>query len=98
MNLYEILIPRADNQKNIFSRAHNLLWENEARKIAGGLSVCPPIEGQWENDGKVYREKMIPVRIACSARKIAKLVNFAKLHFRQLSIMYYPVSRDVRFV
>ena len=80
MKLYEVLIPRADNEKNIFSRAHNLLWQEEVRKSAGGLSLCPAIEGQWENGGKVYREKMIPVRIACSAKN-CKISQFCKIAF-----------------
>jgi len=98
MKLFEILIPVADNDRRVFSRVHNQLWEKVVRASAGGLSACPVIHGQWVDGGKVYRERMRPVRIACGARAIRKLADFAKHHYRQLSVMYYPVSADVRFV
>ena len=98
MKLYEILIPQADNAKRAFSRSHHAKWEGIARDTAGGLSVCPIISGQWIDKGKVYRERMRPVRIACSARSMRKLADLAKSHYRQISVMYYPVSSEVRFV
>jgi len=98
MKLYEILIPVADNEKRVFSRIHRKVWEKVVRDTAGGLSTCAPVDGQWVDGGKVYSERMQPVRIACSAPKIRKLAEFAKGHFRQLSIMYYPVSPEVRFL
>jgi hypothetical protein len=98
VRLYEILIPQADNSKRAFSRAYHRAWEKLVRESAGGLSICPTIEGQWIDKGKLYRERMRPVRIACSAQKMRKLADLAKLHYRQLSVMYYPVSPDVRFV
>lgn len=98
MPLYEVLIPRADNRKRPFSAKHHAVWQAEVRRVAGGLTVGAIVEGQWASDGKVYKEKMQVVRIACNARKIATLVRVAKRHYRQLAVMYYPVSRDVRFI
>jgi len=98
MKLFEILIPVADNTGKAFPSVHNRQWEKTVRDTAGGLSALPIIQGQWVDQGKVFAEKMRPVRIACSARKIKWLAEYAKRHFSQFSIMYYPISQDVRFV
>jgi len=98
MKLYEILIPVTNNDKRAFSRVHHKVWEKVVRESTGGLSVCPTIEGQWVNKGTVYVERMRPVRIACNARVMRRLAEAAKRHYHQLSVMYYPVSADVRFI
>lgn len=97
MRLYEILIPVADNEGRKFT-THNRQWESIVRDMAGGLSVCPSVMGQWVDRGRVYRERMRPHRVACRVSVIRRLARFAKRHYRQLSIMYYPVSSVVTFV
>jgi len=92
MQVYEVLIPLADNSGRRFSRAHHSAWEAEVRKRAGGLSILPALEGQWVNKGRVYRERIRPVRIACTARIIRQLALLAKQHYRQLSVLYHSVG------
>ena len=97
LRLYEILIPVADNEGRKFTTRHHRQWESIVRDMAGGLSVCPALMGQWVDNGRVYREKMRPVRVACRVSIIRRLALLAKRHYRQLSIMYYPVSTVVTF-
>ncbi len=98
MKLYEVLIPKRDNDNKPFSKRHHEAFTQQVRQAAGGLSVCPDVNGEWMDNGRVYKERMTPVRIATSARKIRKLAELAKEHYRQLSVMYYPVSQSVTFV
>lgn len=96
--MYEILIPVADNTGKRFTPAHHRQWESIVRDMAGGLSACSTVMGQWVDRGKVYRERMRPVRVACGARVIRRLARIAKEHYRQLSVMVYPIAESVTFV
>ena len=52
-----------------------------------GYSVLPTMEGVWFNGHKEFREKMIPVRIACEhSWQIAEIAGFAKEHYEQEAI------------
>jgi hypothetical protein len=97
MRLHEILIPVKSNSGKTFSRKDNRQFADYVVSLAGGLSQGAPLSGQWADNGKIYRESMRPLRIACSARTMAKIARKAREHFRQLSIMYYTVSNEVTF-
>jgi len=95
--LWEILVPRADNSgKRFATRKHNV-WDARVRAVAGGLTKMPVVSGQWVgDDGKVYAEKMMPVRIIASGREIRDLADFTAEHYSQLAVMYAEVSANVK--
>jgi hypothetical protein len=97
MKLWEILIPVCDNSGKRFAARHHATFEEMVRTMAGGLTKCAPVEGQWVDGKTLYREKMQPVRIATTARNIKKLALLAKAHYRQLAVMYYPLSEGAVF-
>lgn len=99
MNLWEILIPVADNDGNVFSEAHHTAWRNIAIGVAGGLTILPTAEGFWRNpDGVLFREPMTPVRIAADSSMVIALAGIAKEFYRQEAIMCYQVGTNVNFI
>lgn len=93
MKLYEILVPTiyGDTRKPIRTR-HHKNWDVYVRKITKGLTILKPGRGQWMNEGELFEERVIPVRIFCSERDMEKIVEFTINHYRQLAVMYYVVS------
>lgn len=76
---------------------HHQRWDEKVRTIAGGLTIFKPAMGQWinEEDQKLFSEKMIPVRVACSRKQIEKIVAFTITHYNQLAVMAYKISSEV---
>lgn len=97
-SLWEILIPVADNDGDIFPRGYTKKWEKKVLDMAGGYSALNPWNGAWKNGDKIYRERMTPYRIRCDEDTIAELANLAGKHFGQLAMMYYEISNDCRIM
>lgn len=97
IKLFEILIPFRSNDGVEFGYFHNNKWDTHVIEIAGGLTKCPPVEGSWVNDGSLYKDRMIPARIACTQEQIEDIVKFTAKHYDQLSVMYYVLSTEVIF-
>lgn len=95
--LYEILVPTQTNAgKPIRTRQHRE-WDNRVRKIAGGLTVLAPAKGQWvAPDLELFRERMIPVRIMCTAEQIEDIAFITAMFYDQKAVMFYKVSDEVR--
>lgn len=59
-----------------------------------------PAKGQWvdEEDGQVYKERMIPVRFAVETEEqLQTVVEETFKHYDdQIAIMYYLISKDAR--
>jgi hypothetical protein len=102
--LWEILVPTMKNvydghipKKPFFSIRHHRQWDKKVRAIAGGLTIYPPVKGQWiSGDGRLFEERMIGVRIMCSEEEIEKIVDLTAKHYGQLAIFYYLVSTYVK--
>jgi hypothetical protein len=77
---------------------HHKKWDEYVRDIAGGLTIFRSVKGQWITATKIYKEKMIPVRIACTEEQIEKIANFTIKHYRQQTVMIVKVSDDVKFI
>lgn len=94
--MWEILVPTQLNcGKPIRTRQHRE-WDNRVRRIAGGLTVLAPAKGQWvSNDGDLYKERMIPVRIVCSREQIEKIIDITMDFYEQLAVLAYRVSDEV---
>jgi hypothetical protein len=95
--LWEILVPRADNSGRQFATRKHNIWDARVRAVAGGLTKLPVVRGQWVgDDGKVYAERMTPVRVVASEREIRDLADFTAEHYSQLAVMYAEVSDNVK--
>lgn len=96
MILYEILVPCQTNKgKPIRTRQHRE-WDQRVRRITGGLTVMAPAKGHWVSPyGKVFSERMIPVRIAADVSSMREIADMTAKFYQQEAIMYYKVSDEV---
>jgi hypothetical protein len=92
--LWQILVPcNWNNQKPIRTR-HHKEWDKQIRKITGGLTIFPPVKGQWidKNDGNLYIDRVIPVNIIATEKQMDKISNITLKHYNQLAVMYFKLS------
>ena len=94
-NLYEILIPVADNDGHTFSNSYRKIFVDILIKETGGLSVLPTVKGFWIDKGITYADENTPLRVICTGEDIERFAYIAKEHFNQLAILYYKISDDV---
>lgn len=93
--LWEILVPtvRMDRPDRYFTTRYHRVWDSKVRAIAGGLTILKPVKGEWvAPDGKIFSERMIPVRIACTAEEIDKIADMTAAYYAQIAVMYYKIS------
>lgn len=95
--LWEILVPCVrNNGRPIRTRCHRV-WDATVREITGGLTIMPPTRGQWiSQDGKLFTERMIPVRIAATEAEMEQISDMTAAFYEQLAVMYYRVAEVVR--
>jgi hypothetical protein len=97
--LWEILVPRCWNSGDEIPVTHHREWDGMVRGVAGGLTILRTATGEWVNpDGTLFRERMIPVRIACSEEDIRHIIDFTISHYDQEAVMAYKVSEQVLIV
>lgn len=94
--LWEILVPCQTNEgKPIRTRQHRE-WDSRVRRVSGGLTVLPPAKGQWiSQDGELFKERMIPVRIVCTRQEIEKIIDMTMAFYQQLAVLAYKISEEV---
>jgi len=96
MQFWEILVPTMSNDLKPFRLRYHRVWDEKVRVITGGLSIVAPIKGQWvSNAGELFRERMIPVRIACTEEQIEQIADITAVYYNQKAIMYYQISNKV---
>lgn len=88
--LWEILVPVESIKKK-----HHKKWDRKVSAIAGGLTLFKPKKGRWLSDSKLFREKMIPVRIAATEVEVKEIAKFTAKHYDQKAVMYYLISETV---
>ena len=102
--LFEILVPTEKpsiikGKNRYFTTRYHRGWDQRVLAIAGGLTVLHPGTGLWMNrSGKLYRERMIPVRIMCEPHQMIEIVKMTGDYYKQEAIMYYQVSSAVEVV
>lgn len=96
--LYEILVPCQYNTGKPIRTRHHREFDKFVRKLSGGLTILTPAKGQWIHRNELYEERVIPVRIYCTSDDLNKIMKFALTHYRQLAIMAYRLSSDVRIL
>lgn len=94
MELWEILVPASSN-KGEFSYEHHKQWDSFVLGIAGGITVLKAGKGEWIHEGKSYKDRVIPVRVACSHEDIVKIIDFTLSHYKQKAVMAYRLSDNV---
>lgn len=87
--MYEILVPCG------FALSHHHKWDDFVRSQAGGLTLLRSVKGQWVNNGELYAEWVIPVRIACDRETIERIIDFTIAHYGQKAVMAYKISDEV---
>jgi len=90
--LYEILVPCQWNDGTPIRTRHHKAWDEKVRAVSGGLTVYTPAKGQWEHEGELFAERVIPVRILCTREQMAKIVDITMVHYEQLAVMCYIVA------
>lgn len=95
--LWEILVPTIRNDGRPFRLRFHRIWDEKVRKIAGGLTVVPPVKGQWVFEEKLYSERNIPVRIACTREQIVEIIKMTATYYDQIDILAYKISNEVIF-
>ncbi len=96
--LYEILVPTTfEDTKTPVRLRHHKEWDKVVKKVSGGLSIFRPIKGVWISsvDGKEIVDRMIPVRFTSTKNQALKILDFTKLHYRQICCMMYKISDEV---
>ncbi len=87
-----ILIPLTSNEGVTFTQEHHQAFEGVLLDRFGGFSRLPgSVVGGWRNaDGKVFRDFSVTYSVAIAsimqAGPLAKVVAFAKNHYRQESL------------
>jgi hypothetical protein len=93
--LWEILVPTVSNEGKPYRTRYHRVWDAKVRDLTNGLTILTPAKGQWiSNDGKLYSERMIPVRVLCTREDINKIIDFTMKYYDQLAILAYKISDD----
>lgn len=92
--LWEILVPCQWNDGRPVRTRHHRVWDAKVRDICGGLTIMRPAVGQWVDpaDGRLYHERVIPVRIMATEEEISAVVQATIQHYQQLVVMHFKVS------
>lgn len=90
--LWEILVPCQYNDGRPVRTRHHRVWDARVRAISGGLTILKPGVGQWEHEGELYKERMIPVRIMATEEQMHAVADITIQHYEQLAVMFYRVS------
>jgi hypothetical protein len=95
IQLWEILVPASSKKKKIAYKWHKV-WDEKVRQISGGLTILRPAKGQWVSPtGIVFKDRMIPVRIACSENQLMKILDLTIKHYDEEAIFAALISEKV---
>lgn len=96
--LWEVLVP-ASGKEQEFSFIHHKQWDEYVKSLAGGLTILKTGKGEWISpDGKLFRDRVIPVRIYCKKKHIKKIIKFTIEHYNQEAVLAYKVSNKVLLI
>ena len=98
-SLWEILVPTHSNNGAEYAMSHHHAWDDYVRGISGGLTILKTSKGQWlDETGRLFSEKMIPVRVACTESDIDQIIKYTLSHYEQKAVIAYEVSTKVKIV
>lgn len=82
--------------KQYYTTRYHRVWDAKVRAITGGLTIMTPARGQWvAPDGKLFAERMIPVRIAATREQIEKIIDMTIVYYDQEAVLCYKLSDEV---
>lgn len=98
--LWEIFVPKCNKKGEQYDLSHHYIWDERVRAISGGLTILVPAKGQWidPDTEDLYIERMIPVRIMCSADQMSAIALMTKTYYDQISVFYCLISSEVYIV
>jgi hypothetical protein len=98
--LWEILVPYRMGPKGrkTVPLPHHWIWDEKVRSITGGLTIFKCARGQWVDPATnvLYKEPVIPVRIACTEEQIDLIAEFTATHYKQHAVFTSLVSEKVK--
>lgn len=95
--LWELLVPCVSNEGKPYRARFHRVWDKKVRDISGGLTIMPPVKGHWvsPDDGQLFSERMIPVRILATREQMDKIVDMTMKYYDQLAVLAYKISDEV---
>lgn len=91
--LWEVLVPSASNDGTEYPVTHHHEWDEQVRSLIGGLTIMRTARGQWlDDDGTLFSERMIPVRLACDETQVRAIIDLTMAHYDQLTVMASRIS------
>lgn len=101
--LWEILVPTekrlpptGPTSNKFYATRYHRVWDSKVRAITGGLTIMQPVNGQWiSNEGELYAERNIPVRIVATRDQINAIVDMTLEYYDQLAVLCYKLSDEV---
>lgn len=94
--MWEILVPTIRNDGRYIKTRFHRVWDAKVRAITGGLTILPVNKGQWISpSGKLFIERMIPVRVACTRAQIEDIITMTLSYYEQEAVIAYIVSEEV---
>jgi hypothetical protein len=98
--LWEILVPTQFNDGTPIRTRRHREWDRQMRAISGGLTILKPARGQWVcPEGKLFHERMIPVRILATESEMRKKIIPKTIRFyQQEAVMAYEISQKVLLI
>ena len=95
--MWEILVPASDNKDLKFTFEHHKDWDEYVKEVAGGVTIYRPAKGEWVSpEGKLYKDRVIPVRIMCTEAEIEKIIGFTISWYEQEAVLAYEISNNVK--
>jgi len=95
-SLWEILVPTIRNDGRPIRVRFHRVWDEKIRAISGGLSILAPARGQWINtEGRLFTERMIPVRLLATRVEIEKIIDMTMEYYDQEAVLAYKISDEV---
>lgn len=103
IKLWEILVPCQRNDGKPYRTRHHRGWDAQVLRITGGLTILKPttagywIDQRYEKEvADVYKDRMIPVRIAATNEQMEEIIKRTLVHYDQEAIFCYVISTEVR--
>jgi hypothetical protein len=94
--LWEILVPTEKGEGKFYTTRYHRVWDEKVRAITGGLTIMTPAKGQWVSPrGKIFIERMIPVRIVGTREQIDQIIDMTLEYYNQEAVLCYKLSDEV---
>jgi hypothetical protein len=95
MELWEILVPKANNDGEEYTVEYHNAWDKVVKEICGGLTIMRSAKGVWVGEEREYEERMIPVRIAVDKDDLRYILAFTKGYYNQEAVFAAKISEEV---